>query len=183
MHNIKQNLINGTFLLSIGSSTHGWNKATFENNSNFRQKEISYPTEAADVRKALENSNLNLAYLGVKDNKIVITYKTDLETTRPIFDRAINRANIGNIGMYSNGWDKTTFENNSNFRSKKISYPEEAEDVRNTLNNSKGNLAYLGTINGHIIITYKSDLETTRPIFERHMAKLSTINKSLSQRT
>jgi len=79
----------------IGMVDKGWNRLTLENNSIFRQKKISYPGEADDVRRALESSNgHNLAFLGVKDDYIVITYKSDLNRAQPMFNRYMSGANV-----------------------------------------------------------------------------------------
>ncbi len=169
----------------IGMVDKGWERLTLENNSIFKTKTISYPGEADDVRRALENSNGNLAYLGVKDNQIIITYKSDMNRAQPMFNRYISgsnidnavdatrmfgRTNIDDIGMVDKGWERLTLENNSIFRTKTISYPGEADDVRRALENSNGNLAYLGVKDNQIIITYKSNLNHAQPMFNRYIS-------------
>lgn len=175
-------LFNETKVSDIGMSNKGWAQLTLEGDSRFKHKEISYPKEAEDVRNALEHTNKNLAYLGVKNGYIVITYKSDLEETKPIFDRTPERTNIKDIGILDKGWNKLTLDGVSKFRHKKISYPQEAEDVRRALQFTDKNLAYLGVLNGYIVTTYKTDLEETRPIFEAHTAAqiLNTYNPTMN---
>ena len=79
-------LFNETKVSDIGMSNKGWDQLTLEGDSRFKHKEISYPKEAEDVRRALQFTDKNLAYLGVLNGYIVTTYKTDLEETRPIFE-------------------------------------------------------------------------------------------------
>ncbi|MBR3930616.1 MAG: hypothetical protein IKJ62_03485, partial [Alphaproteobacteria bacterium] len=129
-----------TNLDDIGVYSKGWQQHAIDGDIRFKIKKITYPGEADDVKRALEaglSGSPNQAFLGVKDDYIYITYKSDLKTTGPIFDnfikdtaRMFGRTNVDDIGMIDKGWERAVFDGVDRFRHKKITYPEEADDVR-----------------------------------------------------
>ncbi len=89
-----------TNLDDIGVYSKGWSAFPLEGYNKFKIKEISYPGEADDVRRALESSvpkKPNQAFLGVKDDYIYITYATDLDQMRPIFNRYVSGSSVDNV--------------------------------------------------------------------------------------
>ena len=89
-----------TNLDDIGVYSKGWSAFQLEGYNKFKIKEIGYPGEADDVRRALESSvpgKPNQAFLGVKDDYIYITYATDLDQMRPIFNRYVSGSSVDNV--------------------------------------------------------------------------------------
>ena len=195
----------------IGMVNKGWERAVFDGVDRFRHKKITYPEEAEDVRRALEatKGQHNLAYMGVKDGYIVIAYESDLERAWPAFNKAVSgmtdaarttsratntatdgtrmfgRTNVDDIGMVNKGWERAVFDGVDRFRHKKITYPEEAEDVRRALEATKGqhNLAYMGVKDGYIVIAYESDLERAWPAFNKAVSGMTDAARTTSRAT
>ncbi len=84
----------------------------------------------------------------------------------------ISRVSLETIGYREAGWAHKVINGDSRFIVKRMSYPDEAEEVRRVLeaNPSGSNLAYLGVDGDDIVLTYKSDVMETRPIFERYLS-------------
>lgn len=93
-------------------------------------------------------------------------------TTGSVASTNISRVSLETIGYREAGWDHKVINGDSRFIVKRMSYPDEAEEVRRVLeaNPSGSNLAYLGVDGDDIVLTYKSDVMETRPIFERYLS-------------
>ena len=61
--------------------------------------------------------------------------RTTSRTTNTATDgtRMFGRTNVDDIGVVNKGWERAVFDGVDRFRHKKITYPEEADDVRRAL--------------------------------------------------
>lgn len=92
-----------------------------------------------------------------------------------------SRVSLETIGYREAGWDHKVINGDSRFIVKRMSDPDEAEEVRRVLeaNPSSSNLAYLGVDGDDIVLTYKSDVMETRPIFERYLSQQQVLNRAV----
>ena len=99
--------------------------------------------------------------------------------------RMFGRTNVDDIGMVDKGWERAVFDGVDRFRHKKITYPEEADDVRRALEATKGqhNLAYMGVKDGYIVIAYESDLERAWPAFNKAVSGMTDAARTTSRIT
>ena len=97
-------------LETIGYREAGWVHKVINGDSRFIVKRMSYPDEAEEVRRVLEAnpSGSNLAYLGVDGDDIVLTYKSDVMETRPIFERYLSNELTPTVSVVSIGVDNNT---------------------------------------------------------------------------
>ncbi len=131
-------------------------------------------TEALEKVPHLATKIDNLGDVIKMANAAGITDLSKLTRADDVADaaRAASRIDVYDIGSYSNGWTQRVIGGDSRFKVKKISYAGEADEVRRALeaNPNAVNQAYLGVVDDYIVITYKSDLSVTRPIFDRYVA-------------
>ena len=113
--------------------------------------------------------------------------RTTSRTTNTATDgtRMFGRTNVDDIGVVNKGWERAVFDGVDRFRHKKITYPEEADDVRRALEATKGqhNLAYMGVKDGYIVIAYESDLERAWPAFNKAVSGMTDAAKTTSHAT
>lgn len=113
--------------------------------------------------------------------------RTTSRTTNTATDgtRMFGRTNVDDIGMVNKGWERAVFDGVDRFRHKKITYPEEADDVRRALEATKGqhNLAYMGVKDGYIVIAYESDLERAWPAFNKAVSGMTDAARTTSHAT
>ena len=154
----------------IGNYSKGWVSHNAGADA-YKTKPISYPGEEEVVKQLLEEYKDYSAqsYVGAIDNQIVITYDNNLNNIQKKFNDYVQRKSL-EIGNSTKGWKRIVLEGSDRFKAKEISYYGEADGVRRILESDKNtNLAYLGVKDNKIIITYKSDLSSSRPIFDRYL--------------
>ena len=139
---------------------------------------------AADVSRATTNAATDGARTA---NATTDAARTTPRITNTAVDgtRMFGRTNIDDIGVVDKGWERAVFDGVDRFRHKKISYPDEAEDVRRALESTKGqhNLAYMGVKDGYIVIAYESDLERAWPAFNKAVSGATDATQTTSRTT
>ncbi len=187
---------------TIGDPNFGWQKVYIDGVP-FRIKQTITTHEWSVTQDILEMESMysELSWLGeVNVNgkpHMVLTYKSNLAKAKPLLDKRNNGFkkgvwnrvfDYGNdhathmrdvIGSSSDGWKHAIIDGNNRFLVKKYSSAEEVENVKQILQNSPDEfeVVFLGVDGDNMVLTYKGDVNSAKPVFEKHIAAQSTANK------